>query len=109
MKSARADALRLILPLLLRLATVDFFGTDDFRARVEVVFGFDVVRDLVPDEERDDREDDRPLFCAITCNGSRRAMAANATAIRLSMTSLPVRACDYRAFKGRWQVKAACC
>jgi hypothetical protein len=34
MNSARADALRLILPLLLRLATVDFFGTDDFLAFV---------------------------------------------------------------------------
>jgi hypothetical protein len=45
----------------LRLATVDFFGTDDFRARVEAVFSFDVVRDLVPDEERDDREFDRPM------------------------------------------------
>ena len=31
MKSARADALRLILPFLPRLATVDFFGIDDFR------------------------------------------------------------------------------
>jgi hypothetical protein len=85
MKSARAEELRLILPFALRLATADFFGTDDFRARVKVVFGFEVVRDLVPDEERDDREDDRPLFCAITCNGSRRAIAANATPIRLSM------------------------
>ena len=81
----------MILPLLLRLATVDFFGTDDFRARVEVAFGFDVVRDLVPDEERDDREDDRPVFWAITCNGSRRAIAARATPIRLNITNPPVR------------------
>jgi hypothetical protein len=55
MNSARAEALRLILPLLLRLATVDFFGTDDFRDRVEVVLGFDdVLRDRV---EEDDREE----------------------------------------------------
>jgi hypothetical protein len=52
MKSARAEALRLILPLRLRLATVDFFGTDDLRDRVEVVLGFDdVLRDRV-DEDR---------------------------------------------------------
>ncbi len=51
-KSARAEALRLILPLRLRLATVDFFGTDDLRDRVEVVLGFDdVLRDRV-DEDR---------------------------------------------------------
>jgi hypothetical protein len=80
MKSARAEALRLILPFAVRLATVDFFGTDDFRDRVEVVFGFEVVRDLVSDEERDDREDDRPLFCAVNCSGSRSAMAANVRA-----------------------------
>ena len=35
MKSARADALRLILPLLLRLATDDFFGTDAFVVLVD--------------------------------------------------------------------------
>jgi hypothetical protein len=40
MKSARAEALTLMLPLLFRLATVDFFGIDDFRGRVEVVLGF---------------------------------------------------------------------
>ena len=52
MKSARAEAMRLIFPFLSRLA-VDFFGTDDFRDRVEVVLGFDVLRDRV-DDERDD-------------------------------------------------------
>jgi hypothetical protein len=36
-KAIGAEALRLILPLLLHLATVDFFGIDDFRDRVEVV------------------------------------------------------------------------
>ena len=39
MNSARSEKLRLILPLLLRLATVDFFGIDDLRDRVEMVFG----------------------------------------------------------------------
>src|SRR5262249_33208565 len=43
MKSARAEALRLIFPLLLRLATVDFLGTDDFVPLVDFV-----------DEERDE-------------------------------------------------------
>jgi hypothetical protein len=45
MKSARAEVLRLIFPLLLRGATVDFFGTDDFLEAdddlVEVLLGFD--------------------------------------------------------------------
>jgi hypothetical protein len=60
MKSARAEALRLILPLLLRVATVDFFGTDDFRHLVEVFLGFDdELRDRV-DDEREEWEDDRP-------------------------------------------------
>jgi len=53
MKSAHAEALRLILPLLPRLAAVDFFGTDDFRARVEVVFGFDVPRDWVAEDREE--------------------------------------------------------
>jgi len=53
MNSARAEELRLILPLL-RLATVDFFGTDDLRERVEVVLGFDdVLRDPL-DEDREE-------------------------------------------------------
>ena len=95
MKSARAEALRLILPLLLRLAKVDFFGIDNFCDRVEVFLGFDdVLCDRVDDEDRrveDDREDDRPPFCAITCNGSRKAIAARATPIRLNITNLPVR------------------
>jgi hypothetical protein len=42
----------LILPLLSRLAAVDFFGTDDFRERVEVLLGFDdVLRDRVDERE----------------------------------------------------------
>jgi hypothetical protein len=49
-KAISAEALRLILPLLLRLATVDFFGIDDFRDRVEVVLGFDVLRDRVEED-----------------------------------------------------------
>jgi hypothetical protein len=55
MKSARAAALRLIFPLLLRLATVDFFGIDDFLEAdddlVEVLLVFnDSLRDPVDDE-----------------------------------------------------------
>jgi len=75
MKSARAEALRLILPLLLRFATVDFLGTDDLRECVEVLISFgDVEPDRVDDDRDDDREEDRPLFCAVTsCNGSKRA------------------------------------
>ena len=71
MKSARADELRLILPLLLRLATDDFFGTDAFVVLV--------------DDDREEWEDDRPPFCAAADNGSRKAIAASATPIRLSM------------------------
>src|SRR5262245_51345293 len=85
MKSARADALRLILPLLLRLATVDFFGTDDFRDLVDVLLGFDEVLFA---EDRDEEDRDRPLFCATTVNGTRRAMAARATPVRLSIRNL---------------------
>jgi hypothetical protein len=66
----------LILPLLLRLATVDFFGTDDL-----VVF---------VDDEREEWEDDRPPFCAETCNGNRRAIAITATPMRFSKNDLPV-------------------
>jgi len=50
MKSARADALRLILPFLPRMTTADFFGIDDFRALVDVLLGFD---DVLFDEDRD--------------------------------------------------------
>jgi hypothetical protein len=44
----------LILPLLLRLATADFFGTDDLCDRVEVLFGFDDVRRDRVDEDREE-------------------------------------------------------
>jgi len=82
MKSARAEELRLIVPLLPRLATVDFFGTDDFRECVEVLFCFDdVLRDRVEDER-----DDRPPFCAAADNGNRRTIAASATPVRLSIS-----------------------
>jgi hypothetical protein len=106
MKSARAEELRLILPFALRLATVDFFGTDDFRARVEVVFGFEVVRDLVPDEERDDREDDRPLFCAVTCTGAEERWRPERLQCASTYRTFPV--AHYRAFKRQRQVKAGC-
>ena len=59
MKSARAEALRLILPLLSRLATVDLFGTDDLRERVEVRLGFEDVLRVRVDEDREEWEDDR--------------------------------------------------
>ncbi|HME99554.1 MAG TPA: hypothetical protein VKK06_06715 [Terriglobia bacterium] len=74
MKSARADELRLILPLLLRLATDDFFGTDAFVVLV--------------DDDREEWEDDRPPFCATTVNGTRRAIAARAVPVRLSISNL---------------------
>ena len=45
MNSALAEALRLILPFALRLATVDFFGTDDLRECVDGALGLDVVRE----------------------------------------------------------------
>jgi hypothetical protein len=84
MNSARAEALRFILPFLSRLATVDFFGTDGLRDRVEVLLGFDdVLRDRPDDEEC--RVDDRPPFCAAADNGSRRAIAASATPIRFDI------------------------
>jgi hypothetical protein len=80
MKSARAEELRLIVPLLPRLATVDFFGTDDFRECVEVLVCFDdVLRDRVEDER-----DGCPPFCAAADNGSRRSMAANATPVAIN-------------------------
>src|SRR5262245_62263852 len=61
MKSARAEALRLIsriLPWLFRIAIVDFFGADDF---------FETVFDLDDEDRRldEDRDDTRPLSCAV--------------------------------------------
>jgi len=84
MKSARADALRLILPLLPRLATVDFFGTDDLCRCVEL-FGFDEVL-FAEDRDKDDR--DRPLFWATTVNGRTSMTVASATPMRLSIRNL---------------------
>jgi hypothetical protein len=83
MKSARADALRLIFPLLLRMAGVDFFGADDFRGIVDVLLGFDdVLRERVDDDR------DRPPFWATTVNGRRSMAAASATPMRLSTSNL---------------------
>jgi hypothetical protein len=67
--------------LLLRSPTFDFFGTDEFR-------------DLIDD----DRKDGRAPFCAERSNGSRRAIAARATPVRLSVTNLLIPS-NYRAFK----------
>src|SRR5262250_2214060 len=92
MKSARADALRLILPLLPRLATVDFFGTDDFRDRVDVPFGFD---DVFFGENRDKENRDRPLFWATTVNGRTSMTVASATPVRLNIRNL-LSCPDYR-------------
>jgi len=83
MKSARAEALRWILPLLPRIATVDFFGADDF---FETVFDFDDVLCAPLDEDRDDT---RP-FCAVAGKGSRKPIAIRATPIRFNMVNLPV-------------------
>jgi hypothetical protein len=53
----------LILPFLSRLATGDFFGTDDFRECVEVLLGFDdVLRDRV--EEREESSVRKPATAA---------------------------------------------
>src|SRR5262249_18541180 len=105
MKSARAEALRLILPFALRLATVDFFGTDDLRACVGVVLGFDdVERDRVEDEREDDREEDRPLFWATTVNGRTSMTVASATPVRRSMSNL-LSCPDYRRVRTRRQKK----
>src|SRR5262249_22742906 len=90
----RAEELRLILPFRARLATVDFFGRDDFRDRVEAFLGFeDVLRDRLDDEEC--RVDDRPPFCATACNGNRRTIAASTTPVRLSIRNL-LSCPDYR-------------
>ena len=72
----------MIFPFLSRLATVDFFGLDDFRDR-EVLLGFD---DVLFDEDEDDR--DRPPFWATTVNGRRSVAAASATPMRLSISNL---------------------
>src|SRR5262245_7117684 len=84
MNSARAEALRLILPFALRLARLDFLGTDDFRDLVDVVLGFDDV--LFAEGREDDR--DRPPFWATTVNGRRSVADASATPMRLSISNL---------------------
>src|SRR5262245_21031344 len=101
MKSARAEALRLILPLVLRLATVDVFGTDDFRDRVDVLFGFD---DVFFGEDRDKDDRDRPLFWATTVNGRTSMTVASATPVRLSISNL-LSCPDYRRVRMKRQGK----
>jgi len=90
MKSARADELRLILPLLLRLATDDFFGTDAFVVLV--------------DDDREEWEDDRPLFWATTVNGRTSMTVASATPVRLSISNL-LSCPDYRRVRTMRQGK----
>jgi len=84
--------LRLILPFAFRLATVDFFGIDDFRRLVEVVLDFD---DLLFAEDRDEDDRDRPLFWATTVNGRTSMTVASATPVRLSIRNL-LSCPDYR-------------
>src|SRR5262245_53217312 len=86
MNSFRAVSLRWIFPFLFRVATVDFFGTDDPFNFVEddfvdVPFGFD---DGV-DDERDDEM--RPPFWADIGNGRRRAAPITAIPRRFNMTT----------------------
>jgi len=76
MNSARAEERRLILPLLLRLATLDFFGIDDFGDLVDALLGFD---DVLFDEDRDEDNRDRSPFWATTVNGRKSMAAASAT------------------------------
>src|SRR5262252_2832594 len=85
MNSGPAEELRLILPLLLRLATLDFVGIDDFRDLVDVLLGFD---DVLFDEDRDEDDRGRPPFWATTVNGRRSMAAASATPMRLSIPNL---------------------
>ncbi|HMF01212.1 MAG TPA: hypothetical protein VKK06_15085 [Terriglobia bacterium] len=85
MNSGPAEELRLILPLLLRLATLDFVGIDDFRDLVDVLLGFD---DVLFDEDRDEDDRGRPPFWATTVNGRRSMAAASATPMRLSTSNL---------------------
>jgi hypothetical protein len=92
MKSAREEALRLIRPLLSRLATVDFLGTDDFRRLVDVLLGFDDVL-FAEDRDKDDRY--RPLFWATTVNGRTSMTVASATPVRRSISNL-LSCPDYR-------------
>jgi hypothetical protein len=98
MKSARAEALRLILPLLFRLATVDFFGTDDLRDLVEVVLGFDdVLRDRVDD---DDREDDRSAFLCRNLQRQQKSESGERDSNTLEHVHTFLWVWDYRAFNG---------
>ena len=101
MNSALAEALRLILPFALRLATVDFFGTDDFRERVELVLDFD---DVLFDEDRVDDDRNRPLFWATTVNGRTSMTVASATPVRLSISNL-LSCPDYRRVRTMRQGK----
>ena len=101
MNSVRADPLRLILPLLPRMATVYFFGADDFRERVEALLGFD---EGLFDEDRDEDDRDRPLFWATTVNGRTSMTVASATPVRLSIRKL-LSCPDYRCVRMKRQGK----
>src|SRR5215831_8754548 len=87
MKAWRAVALRLIFPLALRGATVDFFGPD-VRCEVDLIEVLLLLCDVPLDADRDDDDRDRPPFWATTVNGRRSMAAASATPMRLSMSNL---------------------
>jgi hypothetical protein len=59
MKSLRADALRLILPLLARGAIVDRFGVENEVDLVDVDFVLEEVLLVDRDEDDDERLDER--------------------------------------------------
>src|SRR5215831_16535772 len=101
MNFARADALRLILPLLPHLATVDFFGTDDFRDLADMLLGFD---EGLFGEDRDKDYRDRPLFWATTVNGRTSMTVPSATPVRPSIRNL-LSCPDYRSVRMNRQGK----
>ncbi len=100
MNSSRAEALRLILPLLSRTATEDFFGMEDELRFVDAAFGWDALRLLVevdrPLDERDDeeRDDECPRFWAAAVIGSSSANAKTAIPKRRGAIKPP--ACTIR-------------
>src|SRR5215510_24039 len=102
MNSALPEALRLILPWLFRIASVDFLGADGF---LEAVFGLD-DEDRCVDEERDDS---CPPFCAVTGNGSTRAITIRATPIRFNIVNLPVSVGIIEGLKEGGKLKRTAC
>ena len=108
MKSLRAAALRLILPLDARGSTVDFLETGTGVDFVEA--GFDLEEVLLVDRDEDDDrvEDERdeeawPPFCAPNVTGNSSARATRASLMPLNISSLSVIEtciCDYQSHRG---------